>query len=161
MGILKPEQATSLLRKMKNKVKLSLCLSKHHVIKTYWEWGYNSKHSMNSVLDGDEWSASRPGRFTPQGKGPRYPLDRRLVWPQSQSGHGVEEKRSQPPPGIETRLYDRPACSQSLYRMSCPGSHKKNKRNIKHSPHTAQIRPTDSTGDMSLDGITSSSHWNS
>jgi hypothetical protein len=29
------------------------------------------------ALDGGEWSASRPGRFTPQGKSPWYPLDRK------------------------------------------------------------------------------------
>jgi hypothetical protein len=37
----------------------------------------------------------------PQRKGPRYPLDRRLVEPQSRSGRGGEEKNSQAPPGIE------------------------------------------------------------
>jgi hypothetical protein len=40
-----------------------------------------------SALFGGEWSASRPGRFTP-----RYPLDRRLGGPQSWSGHRGEEK---------------------------------------------------------------------
>jgi hypothetical protein len=45
--------------------------------------------------------------FTPrplylQGKRPRYPLDRRLGGIQSRSGHGGEEKNSQPPPRIET-----------------------------------------------------------
>jgi hypothetical protein len=28
------------------------------------EWRYSSTHSLTSALDGDEWSASRPGRFT-------------------------------------------------------------------------------------------------
>jgi hypothetical protein len=32
---------------------------------------------LNSALDGVEWSASRPGRFSP-GKLPRYPLNRLL-----------------------------------------------------------------------------------
>jgi hypothetical protein len=41
-----------------------------------------------------------PAAF-PQGKSPRYPLDRRLGEPQSRSGHGNEEKNSQFPPGIE------------------------------------------------------------
>jgi hypothetical protein len=31
----------------------------------------------------------------------RYPLDRRLGGPQSRSGHGGEEKNSQPLPGLE------------------------------------------------------------
>jgi hypothetical protein len=29
------------------------------------EWRYSSTHSLTSTLDGGEWSASRPGRFTP------------------------------------------------------------------------------------------------
>jgi hypothetical protein len=35
---------------------------------------------------------SRP--FCPQGKSPRYPMDRRLCGPQSWSGRGIEEKNS-------------------------------------------------------------------
>jgi hypothetical protein len=30
------------------------------------EWKYSSTHSLTSALDGGEWSASRPGRFTPR-----------------------------------------------------------------------------------------------
>jgi len=44
-------------------------------------------HSLlTSAFDRDEWSASRPGRFTP-GKEPRYPFNRRLGGPHSLSGH--------------------------------------------------------------------------
>jgi hypothetical protein len=35
---------------------------------------------------------------------------------------GVEEKNSQPPPGIEPRSSDRAGRSQSLYRLRYPGS---------------------------------------
>jgi hypothetical protein len=42
-----------------------------------------------------------PRPFHPQEKNPCYPLDRRLGGPQSRSGHGGEEKNSQPSPGIE------------------------------------------------------------
>jgi hypothetical protein len=49
-----------------------------------------------------------PGALPP-GKKIRYPLDRRLGGPQSQSGRGVEEKNSQLPPGIEPQSSDRPA----------------------------------------------------
>jgi hypothetical protein len=42
-----------------------------------------------------------PRPLYPQGKSPWYPLDRRLGGPQSSSGHGGEEKNSQPQPGIE------------------------------------------------------------
>jgi hypothetical protein len=59
--------------KFKNKtnVKLSLCF--------YWapphegvlgEWRYSFIHSLSSALDGGEWSASRPGRFTPSERAP-------------------------------------------------------------------------------------------
>jgi hypothetical protein len=37
----------------------------------------------------------------PQGKSPWYPLERRLCGPQSQSGHGGEEKNSQTLPRIK------------------------------------------------------------
>jgi hypothetical protein len=44
---------------------LSLCsLTEHHAMKAYWEWRYSSTHSLTSALDGGDWSASRPGRFT-------------------------------------------------------------------------------------------------
>jgi hypothetical protein len=34
------------------------------------EWMYSSNHSLILVLDGGEWSASRPGRFTSQDRAP-------------------------------------------------------------------------------------------
>jgi hypothetical protein len=45
-----------------------------------------------SVLDRGEWSASRPCRFIPREKSPRYPLDTKLGGPQSQSGRCEEYK---------------------------------------------------------------------
>jgi hypothetical protein len=53
----------------------------------FGERRYSSYSFTTSALDGGEWSASRPGRVLPQGKGPRYPLYRRLGGPQSRSGH--------------------------------------------------------------------------
>jgi hypothetical protein len=53
-------------------------------------WGkrrYGSYSFLASALDGDEWSASRPGRALPRGKDPRYPLCRKLGGPKSRSGH--------------------------------------------------------------------------
>jgi len=38
------------------------------------------------------------------GKGPQYPLDRRLSWPQSWSGHSGKVKKSLFLPGIELWL---------------------------------------------------------
>jgi hypothetical protein len=34
------------------------------------EWRYSSAHSLTSAVDGGEWSASRPGRFTPRERAP-------------------------------------------------------------------------------------------
>jgi hypothetical protein len=34
------------------------------------EWKHSSSHSLTSALDGGEWSASRPGRFTPRERAP-------------------------------------------------------------------------------------------
>jgi hypothetical protein len=57
------------ITKVKVKVKLSLCFNwalRHEGV--LGEWRYNSTHSFTSVLDGGEWSASLPGRFTPREK---------------------------------------------------------------------------------------------
>jgi len=45
------------------KVKLSLYLTKHHIM---GEWRHSSTHSLISALDGGEWSASRSAHFTPR-----------------------------------------------------------------------------------------------
>jgi hypothetical protein len=98
------------------KVNLSLCLTKHHVIKTYWMSGGIAP----CILDlgtRRRWVVS----FTPWPLYSRYPLDRRPAGPQSRSGRGGEEKNSQPPPGIETPNPDRPARSLSPKRLSFPG----------------------------------------
>jgi hypothetical protein len=63
--------------KVKAKVKLSLCLNKHHAMKTYWGVEVKLHAFLTLAPHGDEWSASFPGSFTPQGKIPRYPLGRR------------------------------------------------------------------------------------
>jgi hypothetical protein len=69
-----------------------------------------------SALAGGEWSASRPGRFTPEERdpgthwiggwiGPRAGLDDMGNW------------KFLPPSGLELRGLGRPARSQSLYRL--------------------------------------------
>jgi hypothetical protein len=85
----------------KVKVKLSLCLTKHHAMKTYWGVEVDLHVFLTLALGGGEWSALLPGRFTLREKSPWYPLDKRLGGPQSHPGRGGEEKNSNPPPGIE------------------------------------------------------------
>jgi hypothetical protein len=53
------------------------------------------------ILDlGTRWSASRPGRFSPQGKSPWYPLDRRVGGPRAVLD--TMEKRKMPSPHRES-----------------------------------------------------------
>jgi hypothetical protein len=55
----------------KGKVKLSLCFSRaprHEGV--LGEWRYSSTRPLTSALNGGEWSASRPGRFTPRERAP-------------------------------------------------------------------------------------------
>ena len=65
------------------------------------------------MLEGDELSAAHPGRTLPPGK-TRYPLYRRLGGPQGRSG------RAKILASTGIRSPDRPARSQSLYRLSYP-----------------------------------------
>jgi hypothetical protein len=63
---------------------------------------------LTSALNGGEWSASRPSRALPQGKDPRYPLDRRLGGPQSWSGKEARGKNHLLVSGIELPSPGRP-----------------------------------------------------
>jgi hypothetical protein len=69
-----------------------------------------------SALAGGEWSATRPGRFTPithwiRGRvGPRTGLD------------DVESRKILPLPGLELQPFGCPACSLSLCRLRYPRS---------------------------------------
>jgi hypothetical protein len=71
------------------------------VMKAHWGVEVYLHAFLTSALDGGEWSASCPGRFTPRKKEPLVPIGRRLGGLQSRSGRGGEEKNSQPPAGIE------------------------------------------------------------
>jgi hypothetical protein len=58
-------------------------------------WREVSQVFLTSALAGGEWSASRPGRFTP-GKESWYPSIRGLSGPQNQSRRGGDEKNISP-----------------------------------------------------------------
>jgi len=47
-----------------------LFLTDHHAIKAYWGVEVEIHAFLTSTLDGGEWSASRPGRFTPRERAP-------------------------------------------------------------------------------------------
>jgi hypothetical protein len=55
--------------KGKGKVVPLLNYAPRHV-GVFGEWRYSSTHSSASALDGSEWSASRPGRFTLRERAP-------------------------------------------------------------------------------------------
>jgi hypothetical protein len=61
----------TLLIHSKVKVNLSLCFNwAPRQENVFGEWRYSSTHSLTSALDGGEWSASRPGRFTSRERDP-------------------------------------------------------------------------------------------
>jgi hypothetical protein len=71
---------------------------------------------LTSALAGGEWSASRPGRFTPGEKASSTHLIG--VWVDPRAGlDDVEKRKFFTLPGLELRPLGRPACSQSLYRL--------------------------------------------
>jgi hypothetical protein len=90
-------------RSGKVKGKLSLCLTKHHATKAYWE----SEGLAPLILDlGTRWNwvvSFTPQPLYPKEKSTWYPLVRRLGGSQSRSGRGGEEKNSQPPPGRDDK----------------------------------------------------------
>jgi hypothetical protein len=82
----------------KGKVVPVLLLAEHHATRAYWGVEV-CLHSFFDLGTGWRWVVG----FTPRPLYPRRggPLDGRLGGPQSCSGHGGEERGSQPPPGIE------------------------------------------------------------
>jgi hypothetical protein len=82
-------------------------------------WTSNISYTLSaSSLDGGEWSASRPGRALPPGKGPPVPIVQKVEW----SGLDTEARGKilSPLPGIEPRSPGSPVCSQTLYWLSYP-----------------------------------------
>jgi hypothetical protein len=86
------------------------------------------------------WSTPRPGRFTPPGKETRCSLYRRQGGPKGRSGW---VRNISTPTG--TRSPDRPAPSQSLYRLRYPGSRMyvtnvtSREPDTSHSCHTVRV----------------------
>jgi hypothetical protein len=77
---------------------------------------------LTSALVGDEWSASRPDRFTPGERAPGTQWIGGWMGPRADMDD-VENRKFLTLPGLELRPLDRPSRSQSLYRLSYLGSH--------------------------------------
>jgi hypothetical protein len=79
-------------------------LTDHHTMESYWGNG----GIYPSILDlGTRWKlvvSFKPRPLYHQKKSSCYPLDRRLSKPQSRSGHGGEEKNTQPLPGLKPSI---------------------------------------------------------
>jgi hypothetical protein len=86
----------------KCKVKLSLCLIKHHSIKTYGGVEVYLHAFLISALDGGEWSASHPGRYTNRERSP----DTHWIggWVGPRAGLDAVTKRNIPSPRRDSNL---------------------------------------------------------
>jgi hypothetical protein len=67
------------------------------------EWRYSFIHPLSLALDGGEWSASRPDRFTPQRKNPGTHWIGGWVGPRAGLDVVSKRKKSHTPPGIKPR----------------------------------------------------------
>jgi hypothetical protein len=89
------------LKYKKNKVFPVLYLIKHCAMKTSGGRGCIDPPFLTSALDGGEWSASRPGRFTPRERNPcTHWIGVRV---DLKAGLDAVKKNSLPLPGIELR----------------------------------------------------------
>jgi hypothetical protein len=89
-------------------------------MKAYGGVGVENHVLLTSALDGGEWSALRPDRFTPGEEAPGTYW--RGGWVGPKTGlDDVERRIYFTPPGLELRLLRVPACSQSPNRLSHRG----------------------------------------
>jgi hypothetical protein len=95
------------------------------------EWKYRSTHSLTSALDGGEWSASRPSRFTSRERapgtrwiggwvGPRAVMEAVVKWTIP-----ISRRESNPRTPIVQPV--------ALYGLSCHGSYELGKVKVKFS----------------------------
>jgi hypothetical protein len=77
---------------------------------------------LTSALGGGEWSASRPGRFTPGEIAPGTLWIGGWVSPRA-CLDDVEKRKFLTLQGLELQTFGRPGRSQSLYRLCYPGPH--------------------------------------
>jgi hypothetical protein len=80
---------------------------------------YSSTHSLALHLDGVSGQLHAPD-VLPPGKSPWYPMHKRLGGHQSRSGHGGEEKNSQPLPRLEPPIIQ-PVAQRYTTELFGPG----------------------------------------
>jgi hypothetical protein len=88
---------------------------------------------MTSTLAVGEWSAARPGPHYTHGKDP-VPIVQEAGWASEPVWTGAENLAPH-----RDSIPDRPARSQSLYRLSCPAHTNHNDTNTKCSSVTSRI----------------------
>jgi hypothetical protein len=91
-------------------------------MKTYWGVEIQLHAFLPSALDGGEWSASGTGCFTPRERAPGTHWIGGSVGPRAGLDAVSKRKVLSPQPRFEPRPSNCPARSQSLYRLSYPGS---------------------------------------
>jgi hypothetical protein len=100
---------------------------------------------LTLALVGGEWSASRPGRFTPRESAPGTHLIEGWVDPRA-GLDDVQKRKFLTLPGLELRPLRRPASSQSLYRLRytggfSPGVKRPGLEEDRSVPFSAQVTP--------------------
>jgi hypothetical protein len=96
-------------------------------------------HYLTSAIDGGEWSASRPGRFTAKEKDPGTPWLGGWVGPRAVLDAVV--KRRIPSPRRESNPSTpivQPVCS-ALYRLSYHGSHSQLQQGSNSEPNWTRL----------------------
>jgi hypothetical protein len=86
-------------------------------MKAFWGSGGLAPRNLTSVLHGGEWSASRPGHFSPRVRAPGTHCIGGWVDPEPVSTRWWEEKFLAP---TGTRIPDHPSRSPALYHWAIP-----------------------------------------
>jgi hypothetical protein len=86
------------------------------------EWRYSYTHSLTLALDGGEWSASRPGRFTPRERAPGTHWIGGWVGPRAVVDAMVKRKIPSPRRESNPRTPIVQPVASALYRLSYHGS---------------------------------------
>jgi hypothetical protein len=130
--------------RVKVKVKLSLCFNRpprHEGL--LGEWRYSSTHSLTSALNGGEWSASRPGRFTSKERAPGTHWIGGWVGPRAVLDAVVKRRISSPrrESNPKTPIVQPVAQSYTDWAITALSSHRVHKiKTYREGPLTEELR---------------------